>query len=163
MNFPAKEKSTYVVLLEVVRVAQGVLGGQDDVLEELAVGERRDLVMLAAEVEGQLLHRAGVEAARVDPLGLRHSVTSEVTFEVTSGRRGHGGLEERVGEPGRDEQVGEDDEPRGVPPGKVWKQEEGPNLGTRILSRIDWWEFLLLMLGESDKNCGKARDIQELF
>ena len=121
MNFPAKEKSTYVVLLEVVRVAQGVLGGQDDVLEELAVGERRDLVMLAAEVEGQLLHRAGVEAAGVDPLGLGHPVTFEVT-PVTSGR-GHCGLEERVCETGGDEQVGEDDEPRGVPPGEVWKSE----------------------------------------
>ena len=48
---------------------EGVPGRQDDVLEELPVRERRDLVV-RPEVGGELPHGRGADAARVDPLGL---------------------------------------------------------------------------------------------
>ena len=61
--------STHIILLEVLGVLEGVPGRQDDVLEELPVRERRDLVV-RPEVGGELPHGRGADPARVDPLGL---------------------------------------------------------------------------------------------
>jgi hypothetical protein len=62
-------QGTYIIFLEESRVLQGVLGGQDHVLQELAVRQRRHVVV-AAVVVGQPLQSLSVDAARVDPLGL---------------------------------------------------------------------------------------------
>ena len=61
--------STHIILLEVLGVLEGVPGRQDDVLEELPVRERRDLVV-RPEVGGELPHGRGADPARVDPLWL---------------------------------------------------------------------------------------------
>ena len=60
---------TYIILLEEPRVLQSVLCRQDDVFEEFAVGERRD-VIVAAEVLRQPLQSLRVDATGVDPLRL---------------------------------------------------------------------------------------------
>ncbi len=60
---------TYIVLLEDPGVPERVLGGQDDVLHEFGVGQRPHLVVSVDASEG-----AGVDAARIHPLGLGGAV-----------------------------------------------------------------------------------------
>ena len=45
---------------------EGILGAEEDVLDELVVAERRDVVV----EEGVVLHEPWVDPARVHPLGL---------------------------------------------------------------------------------------------
>jgi len=58
---------TYIILLEEPRVLESIFGGEDDVLEEFSVGERRHVVV-AAEILGETLQSLRVDAAGVDPL-----------------------------------------------------------------------------------------------
>ena len=74
---------TYVIFLEDLGVSEGVLGRQDDVLQELRVGERPHLVVPAevagaagAEHAGEAPQGVRVQAARVHPLGLGRAVVS---------------------------------------------------------------------------------------
>jgi len=64
-----REGPPHKFLLEVIRVDEGILGAEEDVLDELVVAERRDVVV----EEGVVLHEPRVDPARVHPLGLRHS------------------------------------------------------------------------------------------
>ena len=61
---------------------EGVLGGQDDVGEQLRVGERPHLVVAAQEGGGEAAQRVGVEATRVDPLGLGRAVLPAETVHI---------------------------------------------------------------------------------
>ena len=64
---------TYEFFFEVVRVDEGILGAEEDVLDELLVGEGRHVVV---GEDGVILDEGGVDPTRVDPLGLRPSPTS---------------------------------------------------------------------------------------
>ncbi len=83
-----RSKSTYIIFFEEPRMFESISGGQDHVLQQLAVRERGD-VIVTTEVLGQPLQGLRVDAARVDPLRFR--VVGG--FNVAAGGGGHFGLQ----------------------------------------------------------------------
>ena len=67
------KRCTYVFLLEVVGVDEGVLGAEQDAGDEFLVGQRVDLVVVGERV---VLGHCGVYPTRIYPLGFGSPSTS---------------------------------------------------------------------------------------
>ena len=65
--------STYKFLLEVVRVYESILGGEEDVLNEFLIAERSDIVI---GVNSVVPDHALVDATRIHPFRLGMLPTS---------------------------------------------------------------------------------------